>query len=293
MSDGYNQDFDLLALLKFGDFDIRGIAAAQSSITVGEYLGLVSKFIGHATLASAVLTNFAKLGDVNAIKALEEVLMFMTNTGCNKLIPEIKSIIDAYNNRDKELAAQLAKKISDDFSELYKRTMAARKKSKSEISSEIPNENILSDNFASHGQSSLKELLKQLDAEEATRKLRILAVDDSAVILRIITSALSDHYKVFTLAKPMMLEKMLQQITPELFLLDYRMPELSGFDLIPIIRSFKEHKDTPIIFLTSEGTLENLSAAVMLGASDFVVKPVRPEILREKIANHIVRKKLF
>jgi len=76
-------------------------------------------------------------------------------------------------------------------------------------------------------------------------------------------------------------------------LLDYKMPDLNGFELVPIIRSFEEHKDTPIIFLTSMGTTEHVSAAAMLGASDFLVKPFEPYTLQDKIAKHIVRKKSF
>jgi DNA-binding response OmpR family regulator len=140
---------------------------------------------------------------------------------------------------------------------------------------------------------SLDDYLKYLDEEEANRKLIILAVDDSPVILKSVSSVLGNEYKVYTLPKPTMLEKLLTQITPELFLLDYKMPELSGCELIPIIRSFDEHKDTPIIFLTSEGTLENVTAALALGASDFVVKPFQVDVLRERIRSYIVRKKTF
>ena len=75
-----------------------------------------------------------------------------------------------------------------------------------------------------------------------------------------------------------------------MILLDYEMPEINGFDLIPIIRKFSEHKDTPIIFLTSLGTMEHVSAAAKLGACDFIVKPFEPDNLREKVAKHIVWK---
>ena len=112
----------------------------------------------------------------------------------------------------------------------------------------------------------------------------VLAVDDAPDILKSVFYELRDLYTVFTLPKPEMLESFLMKTTPDLFLLDYNMPVLSGFDLIPIIRRFKKHEQTPIIFLTSEGTIDNLSAAVALGASDFIVKPFNPDILREKIA---------
>jgi len=129
----------------------------------------------------------------------------------------------------------------------------------------------------------------QADAEE-TRKPLILAVDDTPVMLRTISSTLSD-YDVFTLSDPLLVEKYLRQMKPDLILLDYKMPELNGFDLVPIIRSIEEHKDTPIIFLTSMGTNDNILTAATLGASDFIVKPFKAEILREKIAKHITQKK--
>lgn len=128
------------------------------------------------------------------------------------------------------------------------------------------------------------------DNEEASRKLLILVVDDSPVILKTVSSVLSNDYKVFTLPKPTQLEKVLLKLTPNLFLLDYQMPEINGFELIPIIRSFEEHKETPIIFLTSAETVDHASTALALGACEYIVKPFNPNILREKIAKHIVRK---
>jgi len=41
------------------------------------------------------------------------------------------------------------------------------------------------------------------------------------------------------------------------------------------------------------GTIDNVTAALALGACDFAVKPFKPDILREKIAKHIVKRKSF
>jgi DNA-binding response OmpR family regulator len=126
--------------------------------------------------------------------------------------------------------------------------------------------------------------------EKTARKPQILAVDDTPVMLKTISFALGNDYEVFTLSDPMLVEKFLQQIKPDLILLDYKMPGLSGFDLVHIIRKFEEHKDTPIIFLTSMGTNDNILTAAKLGASDFIVKPVKASLLREKVAKHIAEK---
>jgi DNA-binding response OmpR family regulator len=118
-------------------------------------------------------------------------------------------------------------------------------------------------------------------------KHRILAIDDVAILLRTIHHALRDDYDVYTLTNPQKLGEFLLHTTPDLFLLDYNMPVLSGFDLVPIIRSYPAHKETPIIFITAEKTATQISAAVNLGACDYIIKPFKDEVLREKVAFHL------
>lgn len=115
----------------------------------------------------------------------------------------------------------------------------------------------------------------------------ILAVDDSPSMLESINHVLKDQYTVYKLSRPEVLEGLLAKLTPDLFLLDYQMPVLTGFDLIPIIRRYPAHEETPIVFLTSEGTLDHLTAAINLGACDFIIKPIDEVILREKMARHL------
>jgi DNA-binding response OmpR family regulator len=115
----------------------------------------------------------------------------------------------------------------------------------------------------------------------------ILAVDDNPAVLKTVHFLLKDDYMVYILAQPEKLSKLLGLIKPDLFLLDYKMPVIDGFNLIPIIRKVALHEDTPIVFLTSEGTVDTLSAAIHLGACDFIVKPVDETVLKEKLALHL------
>jgi DNA-binding response OmpR family regulator len=110
-------------------------------------------------------------------------------------------------------------------------------------------------------------------------KLCVMAVDDSPDILKAIYMILKDEYTVVILSDPNELKEALAYNTPDLFLLDYRMPEISGFELVPIIRSFPKHKKTPIAFLTAEGTASRREAAEKLGAVDFLKKPVSADEL--------------
>ena len=124
---------------------------------------------------------------------------------------------------------------------------------------------------------------KRSGNESVSRKPVVLAVDDSITILKTVSDVLRDTCKVYTLPKPEELENVLKRVTPDLFIIDYLMPEINGFDLVPIIRGFDKHKETPIIFLTSEGTLVNVAVAVSLGVTDFMVKPIVPDVLRDRV----------
>jgi len=111
----------------------------------------------------------------------------------------------------------------------------------------------------------------------------IMAIDDNPSMLRSIKSVLSDDYKVYTLTEPLTLNEALKKVTPDLFILDCKMPEITGFDLVPIIRSGLRHRETPIIFLTTEGTSDHVHTALSLGSADFIVKPVDGEFLKQKV----------
>jgi len=108
------------------------------------------------------------------------------------------------------------------------------------------------------------------------RRLRVLIVDDSVVVRRMISDMiLSDpslevagiaHHGHIALAK-------IQQVSPDLVTLDLDMPEMDGLETLARIRA--EHPDLPIIMvsaLTERGTKLTLDALAM-GASDYVTKP--------------------
>src|SRR5882672_8725080 len=67
-------------------------------------------------------------------------------------------------------------------------------------------------------------------------------------------------------------------------LLDVYMPGIDGLQTAELIRSRERSKDIPIIFLTADSSgHRHLSRGYSLGAVDYIVKPVEPEILRSKV----------
>ena len=284
MANEHHEYFDIPTLLKHnGSLDVRRLAEAKPSLLLKNYFTLLSDFLELQPGSKQAFDKFAACdGDGDAFRTLNRMVHVLEELGWNKPLVNLHSIMDAYRQGNWRLASTLTQNIIKEFDSLFDKITAAKR-----AGTLFEGDGTLSVDL------TLKEYLARLDEEEANRKLVILAVDDSPVILKTVSSVLSTEYKVYTLAKPAMLQETLEKITPELFLLDYNMPDITGFELIPTIRGFLEHKETPIIFLTSSGTADYVSGAVMLGACDFIVKPVDPDILREKIAKHITRKKVF
>ena len=115
----------------------------------------------------------------------------------------------------------------------------------------------------------------------------VLVVDDFTSMLRTINYALHERYNVSLLSKSEVVMDFLNNNKIDLILLDYIMPGLSGFDLLPKIRALSDYKFTPIIIITTEGTLKNVNDAIALGASDFIVKPFDPKELNYKVDRQI------
>ena len=269
-------DFNLTALLKINDLNTRRVAEEKKRLTIGEYFRILLQFLSLAPNASDAIKRFA--GDVSQTKdwkIIRDIIPLLNEMRCDRHIPDLNAIRNACERGDHRLAAFHAEKIDQSFKNLYTQIMSARIAKETDSSTDED--------------ATLLSCLGALDEKEAGEKLLVLTVDDSPAILEAVAAVLSSKYKVFKLPKPTMLVNVLKQMKPNLILLDYQMPELNGFELVPIIRGMEEHKDTPIIFLTSEGTVDNITAAVGLGACDFIVKPFNPDQLREKVAKHIAR----
>ena len=299
MSDVKTNYFDLPSLLRADCIDIRLTARNNTSLLVNEYFNRLSNYIADESRTEDTINRIAGLkAEEYDYNCLADIKKTLEGIGCYKLLPAAAEIISAGKRGHNDFAAECAKNILQNIKDLYQKLIAAKRTidqndQKTSDRNQAADEPLPENYSVLYGTQPLKKVLALLENEENTRKMKILAIDDAPVIIQTISSILGANYKVYGMTNPMLLEKFLSQITPELFLLDYQMPEISGFDLIPIIRSFDEHKETPIIFLTSSGTVDHVSAAFALGAADFIVKPFQGNILREKVAKHIVRKKLF
>ena len=74
-------------------------------------------------------------------------------------------------------------------------------------------------------------------------------------------------------------------VTPDLIITDVRMPHMTGFELVEALREDPAMRDIPVIFLTIEG--ESYDRGTSLGALEYLSKPIRVEVLLQKVAKHL------
>ena len=286
------KSFDLAALMRRGDMQVLKVARNSPRMTAEEYLILLSRFVDSAPAAEAAIQRIAEFSDsADDLKTLTSCKFLLMSVGHSASLADLNTLIDTVEQGNRRLASIFAQNFFDTFRGVYKRTIASANGSIADfwqhLSAEGREEAGDGTSIAERRPQTLIDALRLVTKNEARRKRRVLSVDDSLVMIKTVTSALDGEYTVKGLTDPARIEHTLLRFMPDLFLLDVIMPKLSGFDLIPVIRKFPEHVKTPIVILTGNGSGECLAAAVSLGVSDFMVKPITPKILREKVAKHM------
>lgn len=69
----------------------------------------------------------------------------------------------------------------------------------------------------------------------------------------------------------------------ELVISDWNMPNMTGLELLKLVRSVPEWKNLPFLLLTTENEKEKVMEAVLAQVSNYIVKPVEEEVLKEKL----------
>ena len=122
---------------------------------------------------------------------------------------------------------------------------------------------------------------------DSSRKL-IIIVDDNLANLQAGKDALSDNYRVLTIASGAKMLEMVGRFTPALILLDVDMPEMNGYDVIKVLKSRPETRDIPVIFLTGMSDAASEITGLDLGAVDYIAKPFSPPLLNKRIELHLL-----
>lgn len=115
--------------------------------------------------------------------------------------------------------------------------------------------------------------------------MKVLVVDDFATMRFVIRWALK-HLGFTNIIEADDGSAALRELKREkvgLILSDWKMPRMTGLDLLRAVRSDESLRDIPFIMVTAEGQTDNVLEAVKTGVSSYIVKPFAPETLEGQI----------
>jgi diguanylate cyclase (GGDEF)-like protein len=117
---------------------------------------------------------------------------------------------------------------------------------------------------------------------------RLLAIDDSTLIHRLLKARLRQEYveihSALTAEEGVALARSLR---PDVILLDSRMPDASGYVVLRDLQSFSETHDIPVIILSASANTAEKVRALDMGAHDFIAKPFEIAELKARVRSAV------
>ena len=120
---------------------------------------------------------------------------------------------------------------------------------------------------------------------------KILVVDDVDSMRKVTKSILmvAEYTNVAQANDGVEALELLQDEIFDLIICDWEMPNMDGLELLMEIKKNERLKDIPLLMLTSNTEKAKVNVAINAGASDYVIKPIQPSVLLEKIENCLSR----
>ncbi len=101
----------------------------------------------------------------------------------------------------------------------------------------------------------------------------ILVVEDDGFLLSMYATKLNlENYKVVQATTGVQALKVVSKELPDLILLDLKLPEMDGFEVLKNLKANKETNSIPVIVLTNYSEKEHIDQCFSLGATDYLIK---------------------
>ena len=121
-----------------------------------------------------------------------------------------------------------------------------------------------------------------------SQPVTVLIVDDELINIHLFRTYLASEYRIIAANNG---EQALQRVQsnpqPDLILLDILMPGMDGFEVCRCLKADAATRDIPIIFLTALSDPRQQIRGFEMGAADYLIKPIKEEILRARIRTHL------
>lgn len=120
---------------------------------------------------------------------------------------------------------------------------------------------------------------------------KILVVDDEPFILMMIEDKLRKAgYTVLTSRKSKGIIDVVRQEMPDLIILDWMMPEVSGIEVCKDLKADPDLAPIPVFMLTAKGQEDDEKAGLKCGVLRYITKPFSPKILLEMVDETVGKK---
>jgi len=144
--------------------------------------------------------------------------------------------------------------------------------------------------------SQIDELTKRMDqnkdhqengVETAVAPKTIMVVDDSATIRKLVSAKLEKHgHNVVSAVDGMDALAKLEEIVPDLILLDITMPRLDGYQVCKLIRANENTRFVPVVLISGKDGFFDKVRGKMCGSTTYITKPFGPEMLLRTVEGY-------
>lgn len=121
---------------------------------------------------------------------------------------------------------------------------------------------------------------------------RLLIVDDVSDNLHAMVNVLRADYAITAATNgAKAIELAGRQPQPDLILLDIQMPDMDGYEVLSALQQNPDTRDIPVIFVTGLSEAADEARGLLMGAVDYVTKPLNAELLKQRVNNQLELKR--
>ena len=262
---------DIKQLLKVGKINIRGVDVEKGIHMVGGnfnyYLRVLKSFYDEGIVAADKINECVGNGDLVQYEMLVHMLKSAAGTiGADSLMNYARELEGAA----KEKNLNLIQSKSGDF---CKKLTALLHEIKPFTSTEL----------GSNSAASPLPDDSKMKAGRQSNKQKIVIIDDTVSVLKLMQDALKDDYDVLTNKDARKALEIINKATPDLIILDLIMPDISGFDVLKQLKSSEVTGSIPVVIASGRDNDDEIAKCYDLGAVDVIRKPFVLSVFKRRI----------
>lgn len=119
---------------------------------------------------------------------------------------------------------------------------------------------------------------------------KILIAEDERDIRDLVAFTLRfAGYEVFAAANGEEAVELAPRVSPDLILMDVRMPRMTGYEACRVMKLNPDLKDIPIVFLSAKGQEAEIQQGLEAGAEEYLLKPFAPDQLTSHVKSILAK----